>query len=167
MLDIEKLREELTDLREEVKELRSRKKDLYQLGDFTLNSGAKSRAKIECDALSDGSIEALAWMIQHMVGRFQAAKGVPRGGLRLASALLKYATPGTGAFCLIVDDVLTTGGSMERTKQAFLDRERSMLFPCGPLDVVGAVIYARGPCPTWVKAVHQLPECLWLSQLPK
>lgn len=143
--------------------------NLFQLGDFTLNSGAKSRWKLECDALSDGDIEALAVMIRQMVGPFAAVSGVPRGGVRLAEALEKFRNidPKDGTLIvgsvlplpfLIVDDVLTSGGSMRRFA-AGLDAP--------PGNIVGAVIFARGRCPAWVKAVFQMPKTLWLPEEPR
>jgi len=64
--------------------------NLFQLGDFTLNSGAKSVWKIDCDALSDGDIAALARMVQILVGPFHSVEGIPRGGLRLAESSLAF-----------------------------------------------------------------------------
>ncbi len=111
---------------------------LFQLGDFTLHSGAKSKWKIECDALTDDDIEALALMISEMVGPFQKAHGVPRGGLRLAEALNAKHRQEDAAILLIVDDVLTTGNSMVEFRSQFEE-------PCK-----GAVVFARGNCPLWV-----------------
>lgn len=128
---------------------------LFQLGDFTLNSGAKSSWKLECDALTDDDIAALAAMIRQMVRPFRSVEGVPRGGLRLAEALKPHRSP-QGVF-LIVDDVLTTGGSMDRFLHAKIDQGVS--WP----DIFGAVIFARGQCPPWILAVCQLPQELWLS----
>lgn len=129
--------------------------DLFQLGDFTLNSGAKSAWKLECDALTDGEIYALAKMTALMVGPFSNVYGVPRGGLRLAAALKQYCS--LAGPHLIVDDVLTTGGSMERRKDALLSGIEK------PPQVVGAVIFARGQLPMWVKALFNMPECFWIK----
>lgn len=122
--------------------------DLFQTGDFTLNSGAKSKWKLECDALTDGEIASLAVLIHEMVGPFGSVEGVPRGGLKLAAALQALVTP--GGKHLIVDDVLTTGGSMERLR-------------AGREDVLGAVVFARGRLPIWVRAVFQMPGCFWIQ----
>lgn len=140
--------------------------DFIQFGDFTLNSGTHSKWKLECDNLTDGEIEGLVVMIKEMVGEFETVEGVPTGGLRLAKAMGKYATRCGGFFPgphLIVDDVLTTGGSMVRTLTA---RGGSLLrviprLPDGA-EVKGAVIFARGPCPEWIRPVFQMPECFWL-----
>jgi hypothetical protein len=48
---------------------------------------------------------------------------------------------------------------MERVKE-----DRVMAHGWIPSQVQGAVVFARGPCPPWVKAVFQMPECFWLSK---
>lgn len=133
--------------------------NLFMLGDFTLNSGAQSCWKLECDALTDEDIKCLAWMIREMVGPFSSVEGVPRGGLRFAEALQKYTTMGVkDNGHLIVDDVLTTGGSMERLKSM---RKNA---PGDFRDIKGAVVFARGPCPSWIGALCILPECFWIRK---
>lgn len=109
---------------------------LFQLGKFVLHSGHTTTWLIDCEALADSDMETLATMIADMVGRFGSVEGVPRGGLRLAKALERHTTTGP---VLIVDDVLTTGASMEQQRAG--------------RDVIGAVIFARGPCPSWVGAL--------------
>lgn len=124
-------------------------KHLFTLGNFTLHSGAESRWKIDCDALMDDDIKTLAGMIQLMTGMFSEVEGIPRGGLRLAEALKPYRTL-QGKY-LLVDDVLTTGESMISRRDNFLDAE----------NTIGAVIFARGQCPHWIKPLFQMPEKLW------
>lgn len=94
--------------------------------------------KIDCDALHDNDISALAAIIARRY-RFGAVEGIPRGGLRLSAALRPYVTQGP---TLIVDDVLTAGNSMEAARKATTDR--------------GVVIFARGPCPDWVTPIFEL-----------
>ncbi len=138
--------------------------DLFQLGNFTLNSGAKSGFKIECNGLADGDWAALAEMIRLLVGPFGSVEGVPRGGLKLAEHLRPHQTDGPH---LIVDDVLTSGGSMVRARKEY--RMRAAHTDCMTMDVIGAVVFARGSCspvaanPTWIKAVFQMPEPFWLT----
>ena len=133
--------------------------ELFQPGDFTLNSGAKSKWKLECDALTDGDISTLATMIQQLVGPFMAVTGVPRGGLRLERALAPLTTD--HGCHLIVDDVLTTGGSMDRLVRSRWPATCQDLLQDG--FVVGAVIFARGQCPPWIKAVFQMPPAFWMG----
>jgi hypothetical protein len=130
-------------------------KNLFQLGDFTLHSGAKAKWKLECDALADADWKALAEMIAQMVGPFSSVEGIPQGGLKLAEYLDKYKTSEPG-FHLIVNDVLTTGGSLIRARAAYLaDPAHSAT------QVDGAVVFAQGRCPAWVRALFQMPRGLW------
>jgi len=122
--------------------------DLFQLGDFVLHSGEKSKWKIDCDCLSDGDLQTLARLITQLVGPINNVVGVPMGGLRLARFMAPLRSKESSKL-LIVDDVLTTGKSMEKERELRSEPE-----------VVGAVIFARGKCPSWVKAVFQLAEQL-------
>lgn len=129
--------------------------DLFQIGMFTLNSGKTSDFKIECDELSDGSIAALAaQIVKRLTFAFGSVEGVPRGGLRLAQELRKFVDP-ESQIHLICDDVLTTGGSMERAKDRWLteDQRRS------PELVFGIVIFARTLIyPKWIKPLFQMTD---------
>jgi hypothetical protein len=119
---------------------------LFQLGDFVLHSGRRSKFKIDCDALSDSDIEAVAHILADILPPFRNVVGVPRGGLRLAKALRPYCTPPDrfasiqGREWLVVDDVLTTGESL---RQAMEEKG----------DAIGAVIFARGQLPPDVYAL--------------
>lgn len=106
---------------------------LFQRGDFTLHSGEKSGIKIDCDALTDDDLDTIAWMLRGRLPSFGSVEGVPRGGLRLARFLEGYATMGHP---LIVDDVYTTGASMEAHR--------------GDRIAHGAVIFARREPPPWI-----------------
>lgn len=121
--------------------------NLFQNGEFKLNSGRISKWKLECDAFTQDDIETLAIMIKEMVGDFRIVLGVPTGGIRLQEALKKHETGGP---VLIVDDVLTTGGSIKRFREKF-----------GVEDCIGAVVFARGPCPKWIKPLFTIHECFW------
>lgn len=128
--------------------------NLFQLGDFTLNSGIKSKWKLECDALTDDDINTLAQMICQLIShRFSSVEGVPTGGLRLAKALSPFAS--ISGPHLIVDDVLTTAKSIKDMTDKFKGTGKK------PEDVIGAVIFARGQCPYWVKPLFQMPEVFW------
>lgn len=138
---------------------------LFQRGEFVLNSGAVSGWKIECDALTDADWDGVAAMARQLVPQFSAVTGVPRGGLKLEERLKPFATPGTGPH-LIVDDVLTTGGSMEKVrKEVFLrdgiDENQRFQY------CTGVVLFARGQCPWWVRAIFQMPETFWLTPMTR
>ncbi len=128
---------------------------LFQSGNFTLSSGKRSDLKIDCDALTDEDIETLAYLIyKRLSSSWHGATAshicpVPTGGDRLASALGKrrqdrrYVKIVHGAPVLIVDDVFTTGRSMEAERLKH------------PEPVRGVVIFARAPCPTWITPLFQ------------
>ena len=115
--------------------------NLFVTGRFTSSSGIHLPWKIECDALTDADIETLAHLIAASVS-FGSVEGVPRGGLRLAAALEPYAK-GEGPL-LIVDDVLTTGQSMERQRAG--------------REAIGIVLFDRtgGADLGWIRAVWSL-----------
>lgn len=123
---------------------------------FMMHSGGVSHYKIECDALTDEDIECLAWIIAQKTKRFaknekgsgiKDVHGVPRGGVRLQKALEKYKDD--HGIQLIVDDVLTTGTSMEEARKKL-----------GWTDAVGVVVFARGKCPDWIKPMFEMH---WLN----
>lgn len=132
--------------------------DLIQPGWFTSHSGMTLPFKVDCDALSDGDIKGLAKII---AGKFTFGRvfGVPRGGVRLAQALEGYCE--SEVFrqypMLIVDDVMTTGRSMEEAKRICEDGHKR--------PVVGVVIFARCPkdgmavsVPDWVHPIFTVSE---------
>ena len=127
--------------------------ELFQLGDFTLASGARSRWKIECDAITPAGWAALAAMAAERLPPFGPVYGVPRGGLPFAEALRKYATPGCQA-ALVAEDVVTTGGSIERYVEAMSNDPQTSFSP----HYTGVCVFARGKCPAWVTPLFQMSE---------
>lgn len=117
---------------------------LFETKKWTMHSGAISFFKIECDVLTDEDIDTIALIISQKF-TFSAVFGVPSGGTRLATALVKYLSP-TGCK-LIVDDVLTTGRSMEEAKT-------NLDWP----DAVGIVVFSRTQCPGWISALFTMWE---------
>lgn len=124
---------------------------LFQTGAYTFNSGVRSPIKLECDKLSDSEIETLALIGAHQVCHFGVIVPVPKGksdspidnAKRLAEALAPYARSSCPTI-LIVDDVWTTGGSMEACR---IDRHSSE-HRC----VVGWVAFAYQKPAPWVTA---------------
>ena len=114
---------------------------LFLFGSFALHSGGRTDFKIDCDALTDGDWYALAARIARRVSAFGSVEGVPRGGLKLAEMLKGYCTAGP---VLIVDDVLTTGASMEQQRAG--------------RDAMGVVVFARGPVPSWIEPLFLVME---------
>lgn len=128
------------------------KANLFQLGDFTLHSGEGSRWKIECDALTGMDWVALAYMGLEKMGwpSIFMALLVPRGGLALTKALKPYESS-EGTKLLLVDDVLTTGKSMEDLRHWANSHHGVELE-----DIIGLVAFARGRCPDWVTPIFQM-----------
>ncbi len=137
---------------------------LFVPGDFWSHSGRRLPFKVECDVLTERDLDLFGeliatrlyagWEFGHVVG---VPKGQPGGrdnGGVLAQYVKRHLTLHDADQLirpvLIVDDVLTTGKSMEETRARKADRE-----------CIGAVIFARGPCPAWVKPLFTLNEKCW------
>jgi hypothetical protein len=112
---------------------------LFNYGLYDLHSGGTSKYKIDCDFHSMEDLEGFATLAKDFIPKFGAVVGIPRGGLRFASCLEQYVTEGP---TLIIDDVLTTGGSMEEARKQYP-------------HAIGLVIYARIIPPPWVKAIFR------------
>lgn len=123
---------------------------LFARKSFRMHSGGVSDYKIDCDALTIDDIKTIASIIVKRLEKngetFSEVYGIPRGGTKLADALRRYAKP-DGKFLLIVDDVFTTGSSMEEVKMKFNKRESLCI-----------VIFARDDHekPFWVRPVFQM-----------
>lgn len=118
---------------------------LFQQGSFNLNSGQHSKWKIECDSLTEDDWRTIAYMISERCEPFKQVYGIPRGGIPLAREMEKYVDPRSQK-TLVVDDVLTTGGSMLRQMKIGRD--------------IGWVAFARGPVPYGIKALFKLNDPL-------
>ena len=119
---------------------------LFAEGEFAARSGILPW-KVECDALTDADWQ---WAAARINERFwiRAVHGVPTGGMKLARVLMDYRDQ-NGEVLLIVDDVLTTGASMEKARRAsgraFLGTPR-----------VGIVMFARIRPALWIEPIWQL-----------
>ena len=125
---------------------------LLQRGTFQLASGTVSEFKIDCDYLTDEDWECAAFMLARMTWPFSRVWGVPTGGNKLAECMSKYVMPTARPVTLLVDDVWTTGGSMNKfMREQGLNRIRG--------DAVkGAVLFARGPVPEYVTALFTIHD---------
>lgn len=110
---------------------------------FVSHSGVKLDWKIDCDMLQWSDWECIARQVAR-TRKFRDVYGVPQGGLLFAQALRKY-RDSSASRTLIVDDVLTTGASMEKMRQKLCY-----------LETDGVVLFARGKCPDWITPVFQL-----------
>ena len=122
--------------------------DLFQLINFKSHSGLGLTWKIEMDALSDNEWRVIEKMIIERSPPFRKAIGIPTGGTKLGNLLNKHATGKEEDPICIVDDVLTTGRSME----CFLTQHNY-----DSSKVIGWVVFARRVCPSWVTALFQMP----------
>ena len=126
-----------------------RQEYLFQQQDFIGHSGKPLTWKIECDAIQDVEWATLAHMIQELERRpFGEVVGIPRGGLKLSGYLNEYSTQNPKDPYLIVDDVLTTGGSMEEFKEEHFKDKKT----------VGWVVFARRKPADWINALFQMPR---------
>lgn len=119
--------------------------NIFRSGEFISHSGKLLPYKINCDALTSDDMDTIASIIASKI-EFDRVIGIPTGGIRLQFALGKYI--GLAQRILIVDDVLTTGASMEERKQALMDDHNGYV-----PEIIGWVIFARGELPDWINAV--------------
>lgn len=85
---------------------------LFKIGTYKLHSGQTSSWIIDCSALTDDDWDWAAKYVSNYI-KFKSVEGVPNGGLKFAKALEPYLSKDGLGVLLIVDDVLTTGASME------------------------------------------------------
>ena len=123
---------------------------LFKSGDFKSHSGLDLSWKIEMDALSDSEWFTIKKMIMEHAPPFREAVGIPEGGVKLGSLLNEHATGDEKDPVCIVDDVLTTGESMEYFLSQYQRNRR-------PFMAIGWVVFARGLCPDWVRPLFQMP----------
>ena len=124
--------------------------DLFQSVDFKSHSGLDLTWKIEMDTLSDPEWFTICRMIMEYSSPFREAIGIPRGGIKLGNLLNQHGTGKREDPVLLVDDVLTTGESMNEFK-----RKRQWR---NPTKYIGWVVFARNKCPDWVTALFQMPS---------
>lgn len=108
---------------------------LFNQDPFESHSGLQLPWKFDCSALTRADFQSIATIVARRI-QFSHVEGIPRGGTLLAHYLYEYVDPAANKL-LIVDDVLTTGKSMERQRAG--------------RDAVGFVILHRGERkPEWV-----------------
>ena len=127
---------------------------LFQSIDFTSHSGLDLSWKIEMDALSDPEWFTIKKMIMELTPPFKEAVGIPTGGSKLGDLLNEHGTGKEEDPICIVDDVLTTGESMNE----FLQKNQSKNKNWSDVpNYIGWVVFTRGQCPGWVTSLFQMP----------
>lgn len=111
-------------------------------GEHKLSSGKRSPFKIDCDFLPHDDLQSLADLALCFLDPFFEVEAIPRGGTRLTNFMVAYCQEKGGL--LIVDDVFTTGRSMEKKRAG--------------REAQGLVIFARAPTPDWIVALFQMPK---------
>ncbi len=109
---------------------------------FTSHSGLSLDFKLQCEALMPEDWAALAAIVARRIP-FGKVVGIPRGGLALAEALGQHINR-KSQNVLIVDDVLTTGKSMEEERAKHVNTM---------FCVKGFVLFARcrrRDVPAWI-----------------
>ena len=127
-----------------------RHKNLFQSLNFKSHSGLNLSWKIVMDALTDPEWFTIKKMIMEITPPFREAVGIPRGGVKLGDLLNEHATGKEEDPICIVDDVLTTGESMEHFLSQYQRNRRSF-------TAIGWVVFARTRCPDWVTPLFQMP----------
>lgn len=122
---------------------------LFEKINFISHSGLELDFKIECDALDDHDWQTLAHIIgkKYMFGEIVA---IPNGGLKLGDELTCY-TDSYSDTILIVDDVLTTGNSMEAAYKEIKEESPSA-------KIKGVVVFARSKPAYWIDPIFQMWE---------
>ena len=121
--------------------------NLFKAESFVSHSGLDLNRKIECDALSDPEWFTNSQMIMEVSPPFREAHGIPRGGVKLGNLLRQYGTKKKEDPICIVDDVLTTGGSMVECAETEFEGE----------NVIGWVVFSRSHMPDWINALFRMP----------
>jgi len=118
---------------------------------FVSHSGLNLDWKIECDHLTDEDLEVLAELVGKRI-KFRIVVGIPSGGIRFADKLIPYSTNRLDDPILVVDDVLTTGKSMNEYKEKYYS----------DYDTIGVVIFCRGEnCPHWICPIFTYHPWFW------
>jgi hypothetical protein len=139
--------------------------DLFQFGWFASHSGFQLPFKVDCDHWTDADLAEVAKFLQwkfafsevHAVPSDEAPPRTPAGP-RLARIMRESCQFAEGYPPMIVDDVLTTGRSMEEFRATVM-RNRPAVTP------IGFVLVSRAPRdggavgqPNWVFNLLRVEE---------
>lgn len=135
-------------------EFRQKTIKMFKFKNFKSHTGKLLSWKIECNDLSKDDIKCITNVIIHRIS-YQHVLCPPTKSkqLRRLIALLKHHATKEGRYAyLIIDDVLTTGKSMEQEYQFLQNHgiEKRL--------ITGIVIFARNECPHWITPIFQLND---------
>lgn len=107
---------------------------MIEFGDFKSHSGLTLPWKVNCDSFTNKDWKSVARIIRNKF-RFGSVYGIPTGGTKLAIACRKHIVEGYPS--IIVDDVMTTGTSMNEMRDKVLEETKEE-------PLVGIVVFDRG-----------------------
>lgn len=112
---------------------------------------------IDTSELTNDDWDCLANLILERNPNFSQVHGIMPTGNQLEYRLSRKTTTGG---VLVVDGVLKTGKTMEEARTYCTKHYRTH-------EIQGAVIFARGPCPRWIKPIFQLDVRVEKWEQPK
>lgn len=125
---------------------------MFKWKSFKSHAGKSLKWKIECDNLSEEDIECLAKLIYTKYS-YECISHPPTNSanvIDLINKLERHKSFNADYDYLIVDDVLTTGKSMN-------DIYEHLHTDYG-YKIKGVVIFARSECPGWITPIFQLDK---------
>lgn len=125
---------------------------MFKWKPFKSHAGKPLSWKIECDTLTQEDIDCLANIIS-MTHSYKNVDHPPTKSanlINLVSKLALYKTANGNYDYLIVDDVFTTGKSMEDIYIHLKENHGK--------SIIGIVLFARSECPHWITPVFQLDK---------
>lgn len=123
---------------------------MFKWKPFKSHAGKPLSWKIECDDLSDEDIDCLAKLVYTKYSYEEVSYPSTNSAnvINLVSKLERHKSFNADYDYLIVDDVLTTGKSMNDIYEH--------LHTNHGYKIKGVVIFARNECPDWITPIFQL-----------
>jgi len=129
---------------------------MFNWSQFTSHSGLSLNWKVDCDSFTSEDWVCLATIARQLLqADYREIIGIYRGGIPFADALYERTTTWSHRVnypVLIVDDVFTTGRSMEEERLKWKE------------PVKGLVVFARNPTPAWITPIWTLNAAIKNSQ---
>lgn len=124
---------------------------LFKFGRFTAASGRELDFKVECNAFTSADWREIAAIAAPRIPPFREVYGVPTGGVVLADSLRPYCNLNSRRI-LVVDDVWTSGGSMQAYMGGAPWRKELSYEKRESLEIRAFALFVRGNTivPPWV-----------------